>query len=165
MPHCCCLKDKGNEIPFGISIPSPLRTIAGLDGPDHRLGLPCHRTSHQWTSSYVATLKLWFTHRHLILKRISSSVFLRQQQTSGNNLALLSHKSVCAAPLSPIYQGRCPYVWTPALKRYEIQLFFFFSFLFPEYVSGFAWFPTLVKPTFTVDNAARMHLRHAVASQ
>jgi len=124
MLHCCCLKDKGNEILFIINIPPPLTTIAGLDGADHWLGLPCHRTSHQWTSSHGATLKPRFTHRHLILKRILSSIFLRQQQMSGCNLALLSHKSVCAASLSSVYQGRCPYVWTSALKRYQIQLFF-----------------------------------------
>jgi hypothetical protein len=124
MPRCCCLNNKGNEILFRINIPPPLTTIAGLVGAGHCLGLPCHQTSHQWTSSYGATLKPWFTHRHLILKKILSSVFLRQEQTSGSNLALLCHTSVCAASLSAMYWDRWPYVWTSALNWYETQLFF-----------------------------------------
>jgi hypothetical protein len=76
---CCCLNDKGNEILFKINISPPLATIAGLDGADHWLGLPCHRTSHKWTSSYGATLKPWFIRHQLILNRIVLYVFLRQQ--------------------------------------------------------------------------------------
>jgi len=54
---CCCLNDKGNEILFRINISQPLTTIAGLDGAGQWLGLPGHRTSHKWISSYGATLK------------------------------------------------------------------------------------------------------------
>jgi hypothetical protein len=75
---CCCLNDKGNEILFTINIPPPLTTIAGLDGAGQRLGLPGHRTSHQWTSSYEATLKPWFTSRQLILKGLSFPFKLRR---------------------------------------------------------------------------------------
>jgi hypothetical protein len=39
--------------------------------------------------------------------------------------------------------------------------FFFFS----EYFSGFAWFPSLIRPYLTVHSAARTHLRHTVAWQ
>ena len=68
---CCSLSDKENEIFFGINISPPFTTIAGLDWAGQRLGLPDHRTSHQWTSSYGTTLKPWFTSRQLILKRLS----------------------------------------------------------------------------------------------
>jgi len=54
---CCCLSDKGNEILFGIDVSLSLTTIAGLDGPGQSLGLPGHRTSNEWTSSYGAKLK------------------------------------------------------------------------------------------------------------
>jgi hypothetical protein len=48
---CCCLSDKGNDILFRINTSPPLTTIAGLDRVRQCLGLPGHRTSHQWTSS------------------------------------------------------------------------------------------------------------------
>ena len=74
----------------------PLTAIFELDGTSKWLGLPGQQTSHQWTSSYGATLKPWFTYHQLILKRILLSIFLRQQQPSGNNLAFLStHVSLC----------------------------------------------------------------------
>jgi hypothetical protein len=87
---CCCLSSKGNEIIFRINISLSLTTITGLDGAGQSLGLPGHRTSHQWTSSYRATLKPWFKRRQLILKRILLHGLLRQQQTSGSNLAFSS---------------------------------------------------------------------------
>ena len=52
------------------NIPLPLKTVAGLDGVGLWLGLPGYWTSHQWPSSYWATLKPWFIHHWLILKRI-----------------------------------------------------------------------------------------------
>jgi len=54
---CCGINDKGNEIVFGINNSPTLTMIAGLDGADQWLGLRGHRTSHQWTISYGATLK------------------------------------------------------------------------------------------------------------
>ena len=39
------------------NITPPLKTIAGMDGAGLWLGLPGHRTPHQWTSPYEATLK------------------------------------------------------------------------------------------------------------
>ena len=51
-----CLSDKGNEI-FRINISPPLTKVAGLDRACQWLGLPGHRTSHQWTSSYGNILK------------------------------------------------------------------------------------------------------------
>jgi hypothetical protein len=57
---------------------------------DGWLGLPGHRTSHHWTSSYGATWKPWFTHGQLILKRIFYPVSMRQQQPSGRNLAFFN---------------------------------------------------------------------------
>jgi hypothetical protein len=66
---CCCLSDKENEILFRI-FPLQFKTIAGLDGAAQCLGPPCHRTSHQRTSSYGATLKPCFKHHQLILQRI-----------------------------------------------------------------------------------------------
>jgi len=93
---CCCLIDKGNKILFRINISLPLKTIAGTDGVCQWLSLPGHQTSHHWTSSYGATLKLWFTCCQLILKKILLPVLLRQQQTSDNNLAFSSaHISLC----------------------------------------------------------------------
>jgi len=77
---CCYLNDKGNEILFRINIFLPLVIITGLDGAGQWLGLPGHRTSHHWTSSYGATLKPLFTFCQLILKRILLTVLLRQQQ-------------------------------------------------------------------------------------
>jgi hypothetical protein len=58
---------------------SPQLTIAGMRGAGLWLGLPGHRTSFQWTSSYESTLKPWFTRHHLILKRVLFPVPLRQQ--------------------------------------------------------------------------------------
>jgi hypothetical protein len=67
-----------------------------MDGVRQWLSLPGHQTSHQWTSSYGATLKLWFTRCQLILKRILLPVLLRQQQTSDIYLAFSSaHISLC----------------------------------------------------------------------
>jgi len=50
---CCCLK--GSEIHFRINI-LPQLTTAGLNGEGPWLGLPGHRTSHQWTSVSAASL-------------------------------------------------------------------------------------------------------------
>jgi len=55
---CCCLSDKGNKILFRINFSLPLAMIAGLVGAGQWLSLPGHQTSHQWTSSHGATLKL-----------------------------------------------------------------------------------------------------------
>jgi len=65
--------------PENISL--PLTTIARLDWASLWLGLPGYWTSHQWTSSYWATLKPWFICHQLILNRILLSVSLRQQQS------------------------------------------------------------------------------------
>jgi len=86
---CCLLNDTGNEILFRINTSLPLTMITGLDRASQCLGLPGHQTSYQWTS-YGTTLKPWFTHCQLILKRIILPVLLRQQKPSGNNLAFLS---------------------------------------------------------------------------
>jgi len=118
MPLCCCLKDKGNETLFSINIPLPLTTITGLDRADHWLGLPRHQTSHQWTSSYGATLKPWFTHRHLILKRILSSVFLRQQQpgTFESQVSLCYVIVICASWSVSVHLNVCSKkVWNTTL--------------------------------------------------
>ena len=80
VPGCCCLNDKGNEILFRINISPPLITIAELHGAGLWLGLPGYWTSHQWTSSYEATLKPQFTCCQLILKWILLPISLRQQQ-------------------------------------------------------------------------------------
>ena len=53
-----------------INISPQHTTIAELEGAGQWLGLPVRRTSRQWTSSYGATLKPWFTRCQLILKRI-----------------------------------------------------------------------------------------------
>jgi hypothetical protein len=73
MPGCCCLSNTCNKILLRISISQPLTTIAGFDGADQRLGLPGHRTSHQWTFSYGATLKPWFKRRQLIVSNYSNN--------------------------------------------------------------------------------------------
>ena len=100
LDDCCYLSDKGNEIIFRINISLPLTMIAGLDGAGQCLCLPVHQTSTQWTF-YGTTLKPWFTHRQLILKRILLPVLLRQQKPSGNNLAFLSTRQSlpCRCPL------------------------------------------------------------------
>jgi len=69
----------GHVRPKNISL--PCTTIAGLDWVGLWLGLPGYWTSHQWTSSYWATLKPWFICHQLILNRILLSVSLRQQQS------------------------------------------------------------------------------------
>jgi len=48
---------RGNEILFSINISLPFTMISGLDGAGQWLSLPGHQTSHQWSSSYGATLK------------------------------------------------------------------------------------------------------------
>jgi len=75
-------------------------------------------------SSYRTTLKLWFSHCQLILKRILLPVLLRQQQPSGSNLAFLSHTSISAASLLAAYRDWWLCVSTFILNWYEIQLFF-----------------------------------------
>jgi hypothetical protein len=45
---------------------------------DGWLGLPGHRTSHHWTSSYAATWKPWSIHGQSILKRLLLPVSFRQ---------------------------------------------------------------------------------------
>jgi hypothetical protein len=103
IPGCCCFIDKGNEILFRINISPPLTMIVGVEGADQWLGHPGHQTSHQWTSCGT-TLKLRFSHRQLILKRILLPVLLRQQQPSGRNLAFLSTR-LSAVLLSAMNQG------------------------------------------------------------
>jgi len=117
LAHC-----KGNEILFRINISLPRTTIAGLDGAGQCFGLPGNQTSHQWTSSYGATLKPWFTRRQLILKRILLPVLLRQKQPSGSNLPLFSTHVVSATSSSALYGVWWPYIWTSALNWYKIQL-------------------------------------------
>jgi hypothetical protein len=117
MPSCCCLNDTGNKILFRINISPPLTTIAGLQEADQCLGLPGHRTSHQWTSSYGAIFKPWFTRRQLILKRICLPVLFRQQQPG-----IFERTRQSDGLLSAAYRGRWPYVGTSALKLYD---FFF----------------------------------------
>jgi hypothetical protein len=119
MAGCCFLSDKGNEILLRINISLPLTTITGLEGAGQWLGLPGHRTSHQWSSAYEATLKPWFTHGQLILKRILLSILLRQQDPG-----IIEHTSVCTAS-SGVYWGWWPYDWTSVLNWYEILFFSF----------------------------------------
>ena len=87
--RCCCLGDKGNDILFRMNISQPHTTVTGLDGAGQWVGPPGHRTSHQLTSSYWATLKSWFTRRQVLLKRILSPVLLKQQQPPGRNVEFL----------------------------------------------------------------------------
>ena len=109
MAGCCCLSDKGNKILFRFSISPPLTTITGLEGVGQWLGLPGYRTSHQWTSSYGATLKPWFTHHQLILKKILLSILLRQQQPS---IFECTHQSLLCCRMYLEVGDR---VWTSAL--------------------------------------------------
>jgi hypothetical protein len=81
MPSCCCFNDMGNKILFRLNISLPLTKTASLDRVGLWHGLPGHRTSHQWTSSYWVTLKHWFTCCQLILKRLLT---LKQRQLSGS---------------------------------------------------------------------------------
>ena len=95
---CCYLSSEGNTILFRINISLPLKMIAGLDRADQCIGLPGHQTSHQKTSSYGATLKPWFTHHQLLLRRNILAVLLRQQQpdTFGHiQLSVPHHRQLC----------------------------------------------------------------------
>ena len=53
-----------------------------------------------------------------------------------------AHISVTCASLSTVYRGRLLYVLTTALNCTKHNFF-------PEYFSGFAWFPTLDRPNLT----------------
>ena len=102
LPDSCRFhNDTGNELLFRINISQPLM-IAGLEGVDLWLGLPGHWTSHQWTSSYEATLKPWFTHHQLMLKRILLPVLLRQQQP---DIFECSHQSLLHRQLCNDFSG------------------------------------------------------------
>ena len=91
----------------------PLAMILGLDGMSQWLGLRCQQTSHQWTSSLGATLKSWFTHYRLILKRSILPILLRQHQPSGSNLAFLSvHISLCCVVGIHTLYIQCTYTLT-----------------------------------------------------
>ena len=59
--------------------------MAGLDGAGQRLGLPGHRNSHQWTSSYRGYIK-YLIHKSpvdsdedLITSTFEAAVTIRQQ--------------------------------------------------------------------------------------
>jgi len=153
MPSCCYLNDKGNEILFRINISPPLIMITRLDGVGHWFGLPGYRTSHHWTSSYGATLKPWFTFHQLILKRILLPVLLRQQQPGmfERNRQSRLYRRLCIQVVAVCLNICSELLWNTT----------FFS----EYLSGFAWFPTLVWPNLTVRSTARMLLRHIVPWQ
>ena len=71
------------------NISQPLALNVGLKEAGLWLGLPGHRTSHQWTSFCAATLKTLFPRRQLILKTILWPVLLRQHQPPRSNLAIL----------------------------------------------------------------------------
>ena len=136
------------------NISSSLTMIAGLDGVGQWVSFPGHQASHQWTNSYGATLKTWFTCCLLILKRILLSVLLR----SGSTLAFLStHVSLCR-------------VIDCVLRSVAICLnicskFVWNTTFFSEYLSGFAWFPTLVRSSLMICSVARTHLWHIVPWQ
>ena len=156
---CRCINDKGSEILFRINISPPLTTTARLDGAGQWLGLPGHRTSHKWTSSYGATLKSWFTRHHVILKKIELHVFLRQQQPSDSNLAFWSAQvTLCCVVVG--YISRSAAVRMNICSKLVRNTTFF-----SEYFIDFAWFPTLVRSNLTVRSAARTHLRYTVPSQ
>ena len=129
-----------------------------MDRADLWLGLPGHRTSPQWTSSYEATLSSWFTRRQLILKRVLLSGLLRQQQPSGNNLAFLRARvSLCCVVVGCV--SRSVPVHSNICSKLEQNTIFFFSIL--------QWFCLIsnFRPNLTVRSAARTPLRHIVPWQ
>jgi len=96
---CCCLSVTGNKILFRMNLSPPLTTIPGLDVAGHWLGRAVRRTSHQWTSSYGATLNVasWFW-------RGSSCSYC----WGSSNLALLSaHFSVCCIVVGCVATSVC----------------------------------------------------------
>jgi hypothetical protein len=85
----------------------PLTMISWLYKVGLWLGLPNHWTSHQWTSSYGATLKPWFTHHQLILKRN-----LIDYHWGSSNLVFLSaHVSLLCWHQLCIEVGGCSLVY------------------------------------------------------
>jgi len=88
------------------------------------VGLPGHWTSHQWTSSYEATWKPWFTHRQSILKRQLLPVHWGSSNRQTATLHFWAHTSTSPVSLSALYWGWLPQVGASALNWYEIQLSF-----------------------------------------
>jgi hypothetical protein len=105
---CWYLNNTVSKILFRINISPPLTTIAGFDGMSQWLGLPGHRTSHQWTSSYGVTLKPWFTSPQLILfqwfcliSNLSQTQFDGPLQGRISDIYFLDNKSLFCSALSP----------------------------------------------------------------
>ena len=131
----------------------PLRVIAGLNEAGMWLVLLGHRTAHHWTYSCGATWKSWFTHCHLIWKRIVLAIELRQQQPPGRNFTFLStHYSICFIDVGFVLRS-VAVRWTICsnCKKYN-----FFRILV------FALFPTIGSPTLMVSGTTRRHIRHTV---
>jgi hypothetical protein len=138
--------NKGNVILFSINISLPLITIPGMEGVDHWLGLPGHQPSHQWTSSYGATLKPWFAHSQLILLTVLLAVLLRQQQPPGSNLAVYStHVSLCCTIVGHVSRSVAVWehphgLWLPCLTAALSMLFTTNSpFQAPSNQQSFSW--------------------------
>ena len=84
---------------------------------------------------------------------------LRQQQPFGSNLAFLrAHINLCWFSVSCVSRlvPVCLNIWSQLVTNYN-----FFS----EYLSGFTWFPTLVRSTLMVCGTARTHVQHTGAWQ
>ena len=135
------------------NISPPLTTIAGWDGVGLWLGLfklP-YLTA---TPSYEVTLMPWFTRHQLILKRTLLPVLLRWL-----HLAFLwAHVNLCWIVIGCV--SRLMAMRLNVCSKLVRNITFF-----PESFHGFAWFPTLGRPTLIVRGTARMHVWHTVASQ
>ena len=125
---CCCLNGKGNEILYRINISPPLTMIAGLYRVGQWLGLPGHHTSHQWTSSYGATLKPCDLHVTSCFQKESYCPCWGSSNRRASKLAFLTAQVSRCCIVSCVSRSVAD-VGTSALNWYEIIIFFFFRIL------------------------------------
>ena len=153
MPGYCCLNDRANRPSSQSASHQHLTTIVGLDWPGLLIGLLGHQTSHQRTSSYGSTIKPVDSDDDIIARTVKAAPTIRQQ--TGN---LCVHVSFCRV----VYRLCIEVV----VRTFEHGLPIGTIHNFPSgYFSGFARFPTLVRPTLMIRGTARTQVEHEVALQ
>jgi hypothetical protein len=98
--------------------------------------------------------KPWFAHCQLILQKILLPVLLRQRQPG-------IFDRVCY----PLLRCRRLFIEDIGCTFEHVVSIGNKLQLFSEYFSGFAWFPTSVRPIFMVRSGARTQVRYTVAWQ
>jgi hypothetical protein len=133
----CCLNDTAHR-PSQSTSHHHITTIVGLDGATLWIGLLGHQTSHQRTSSYGSTVKPVDSDDGIIARIVKAAQTIRQQ----------TGIFVCSRHFLP---RRCRLCIEVGVRTFEHGLQIGTLYNFPsEYFSGFARFPTLIRPTLMI---------------